>query len=207
MNKGVQAMLLEECMEDGDEDMGLIPGLKFRLNDIKEHVETLKKSVEANKTSTAPNEWTRFNRMTDGDEYLFGAENQGSPPVTNIIQYDTIFILQFHDNRLPKDLDRCRQILESIEDIEEDSAEDDGLAVVAQDIYLIIEALESIEESESFEDLIDTPIGTDLQTSMDVVQGYVLEQGIFSERDDHEVCTETLEVLDIVSRLLGELDG
>ncbi|TLD34766.1 hypothetical protein E2P81_ATG04931 [Venturia nashicola] len=176
-------MLLEECMEDGDEDMGLIPGLKFRLNDIKEHVETLKKRVEANKTSTAPNEWTRFNRMTDGDEYLFGAE------------------------KLPKDLDRCRQILESIEDIEEDSAEDDELAVVAQDIYLIIEALESIEEPESFEDLIDTPIGTDLQTSMDIVQGYVLEQGIFSERDDYEVCRKTLEVLDIVSRLLGELDG
>lgn len=131
--------------------------------------------------------------MTDGNEYLIGAEKYES----------TIRLL----NGLPKGLDRCRQILESHEDIEDDSAEDNEMSVVVQDMILIAEALESIEESEGFENLIDTPIGADLQSSMDNVQGLILEYGIFSDRDDHECCSKALEVLDIVSRLLGEEEG
>lgn len=128
--------------------------------------------------------------MTDGAEYLLGAE-----------QYESTVRLL---NNLRTGLERCRRILESAEDIADDSAEDDEMAVVAQDIFLIIEALESIEESESFDDLIDTPIGADLQENMDEVQGYLMDTAIFSERDDHEVCTKALELLDLVSRLLGD---
>ncbi|KAE9961408.1 hypothetical protein BLS_002157, partial [Venturia inaequalis] len=150
MSSAVQAMLVDDCMEEGDEDIDLIPGLKFRLDDIQEHVETLRQGSEAIKTSSFPSERTRFSRMTDGNEYLIGAEKYES----------TIRLL----NGLPKGLDRCRQILESHEDIEDDSAEDNEMSVVVQDMILIAEALESIEESEGFENLIDTPIGADLQS-------------------------------------------
>ncbi|QDS74579.1 hypothetical protein FKW77_008216 [Venturia effusa] len=189
-SNGVQQLIVDECMEEGDEDIDLIPGLKFRLEAVKSHIETLKTSAEADNAPTVPNERTRINRMTDGDEYLAGAE-----------EHETT-VRKLGDLR--KDLKKCRRILEQGEDIEDNSVEDDELAVVAQDMILIVEALESVEESGIFDDLLDTAIGADLSTGMDKVQGYLLKHEIFSERDDHEVCTKAMELLDVISRLFGD---
>lgn len=71
-------------------------------------------------------------------------------------------------------------------------------------MILIIEALASIEESKIFDDLLDTDIGQELSDGMDDVQGYLLKHEIFSPRDDHEACTKGMELLDIISRLLGD---
>lgn len=128
--------------------------------------------------------------MTDDNEYLDEAEKYES----------TIKLLE----NLPKDLKFCKEILEKDEDIIEDSGDDDDLAGVAQDMILIIEALESIEESKIFDDLLDADIGQELSDGMDHVQGYLLEHEIFSQRDDHEVCTKGMELLDIISRLLSD---
>lgn len=130
--------------------------------------------------------------MTDNDEYLDGAEYHES----------TIRLLK----SLIDDLDICNKILERDEDIVEDSVEDDEMADVAQVMILVVEALESVEESKFFNDLLDTAIGEELLSGMKQVREYILKRSIFSERDDHEVCMKAMELLDVISRLVGEWD-
>lgn len=141
-------------------------------------------------SSWVPNERTKIDSMTDGDEYLQGAEKYEG----------TIRILQ----SLPANLRICRAILRANPQVEEDSKADNDLCEVAQDIILIIQALETVEDLGIWDALSATKLGKDLDKGMNDAKEYIVKHRTFIKRPDHEIGTKAMELVDIVSRFLYE---